>query len=146
MFPRWHFLFGLAFAAIIFIVAPSINLFNFALLFAASFLIDFDHYLAYLIKEKKAGLFGALKYHRELDKAEQIAKQKGKTLPINFHLFHTIEFHALIGILGIVLWNGFFYMFLGMMFHSLLDFADMAYRGRLDRREYFFFNWLKNKF
>ena len=59
-------------------------------------------------------------------------------------MFHTVEFHLLVGLLGLV-WIGFFYIFIGMIFHSLLDVVDLTKRDTFYRREFFFFNWLGKK-
>ena len=60
------------------------------------------------------------------------------------HFFHTIESHIIIGLLGF-LWTGFFYIFIGMIFHSFLDLIWMLKKDRFYEREYFFFNLLRNK-
>ena len=85
-----------------------------------------------------------LKYH---DKEEIIANKefkKGIKRKGDFHLFHTIEFHLLIGLIGMY-FTIFFYIFIGLVFHSLLDVFDMLKRKRIYRREYFFFEWLRRK-
>jgi len=144
MLPRWHILFGAIFTIIIYLVAPWINFYYLFLIFFASFLIDFDHYVYAVQKTKKLSLKNSLEYYkkRRLDEKKDIShgiKRKG-----DFHFFHTVEFHFLIGMFTLIS-PMFFYLFLGMVFHSLLDVIDMLLRGAFHRREFFFFNWLRKK-
>ncbi len=144
MLPKYHVLFGALFTLLIWISSPGINLIYLSLVFFSSFLIDFDHYLASLIKTKKWRINDSLEYHKKLLKKEKEDIARGIRRKTDFHLFHTVEFHAFVGILGIFI-TAFFYIFIGMLFHSLLDVFDLIKRNAFHRREYFFFNWLARK-
>lgn len=144
MFPRWHTLFGGIFTIILWFFVPSINWVYLVLLFLSSFLIDFDHYMASLIKTRRWRLKDSLEYHKEMLAREKEDKRKGIKKKSDFHLFHTIEFHFLIGLLGIF-FASFFYIFIGMTFHSLLDVADLLFKKSLHTREFFFFNWIAKR-
>jgi len=144
MYPRYHILLGATFTLLILFLVPQISPIYLALIFFSSFLIDFDHYVASVIKTKNPRLKESFVYHRKkrIEEKRDIArgiKRKG-----DFHFFHTIEFHVLVGLLGIF-WIGFFYIFIGMIFHSLLDIFSLLQRGSFHRREYFFFNWARKK-
>jgi hypothetical protein len=144
MLPRWHIFLGAVFTLIIWIVAPEIPLLYLALVFLSSFLIDFDHYVSSGLNCGRWRLTNSFEYYRELEKIELREKKKGIKRRGDFHLFHTVEFHVLVGLLSLV-WIGFFYIFIGMFIHSMLDLIDMANRGRIYRREFFFFNWVREK-
>nr|AQS29450.1 hypothetical protein [uncultured archaeon]AQS29478.1 hypothetical protein [uncultured archaeon] len=145
MLPRWHVVLGAIFTSVIWIFAPQVGIFYLLLIFAASFLIDFDHYACFVMKTKKLSLKKSFSYHNKLIKKQREEIKKGiKTKFPDFHLFHTIEFHVLIGLLGL-LWTGFFYIFIGMLFHSLLDVIDLTRGGAMHVREFFFFKWFYNK-
>ncbi len=144
MLPRWHVFWGAVFTAILYFSIPGISLFYLALIFLSSFLIDFDHYLASVMKARTWRLRDSFEYHRKAGIKENKEIKAGIKRKSDFHLFHTVEFHALVGLLGI-LWAGFFYVFIGMIFHSLLDLGYLTYYGKLHRREYFFFNKIANK-
>ncbi|MCH7567795.1 MAG: hypothetical protein IIA87_00045 [Nanoarchaeota archaeon] len=144
MLPKWHILLGGLFTAIIWFFAPETSPIYLTLIFLSSFLIDFDHYLNSFIKNKKLSLPHALKYYEELNKEDERNYKRGIKKKRNFEIFHTIEFHILIAILGF-LWIAFFYIFIGMVFHSLLDLAWLLYKDRFYRREYFLFSWLREK-
>jgi len=135
MLPKWHILFGFVFAYVIYWFT-SINIFEASLIFLSSVLIDFDHYMWYVIKRKDRNLKNAYIY---LKKHRNIVKP--------LMLFHTIEFHIFIGLLSFI-WVGFFYIFIGMGFHSVFDLIELIYEKRIYTREFFFFRYLlsnKNK-
>lgn len=136
MLPRWHIVFGAFFAFVIWLVAPETNKIYLLLVFLSSFLIDTDHYLVAVFRTKKLSFKNSLNYFKILGKMEtkerkQKIKRKGP-----LYVFHTLEFHLFILFLGII-WTGFFYIFLGMIFHSLLDVVWMIKNDRIYRREYF---------
>ncbi|MBS3098803.1 hypothetical protein J4462_01175 [Candidatus Pacearchaeota archaeon] len=141
MYPRSHILFGAIFTLIIWYISPEISPLYLALIFLSSFLIDFDHYLSSVIKTKEYSLKKSFIYHNKKLEEEKREIARGIRKKSDFHLFHTIEFHVLVGLLGLF-WSGFFYIFIGMIFHSLLDVIGLLSRGAFHRREYFFFEWL----
>src|SRR3989344_2279083 len=145
MIPRYHILLGAAFTFLLWLLTPEISYYYLSLIFLSSVFIDLDHYIASLIKTKNPSLRHSLKYHDELIAKHKKDIKKGIRRKFDdFHLFHTIEFHILIGLLG-VFWSGFFYIFIGMMFHSLLDTIDLARKKEIHTREFFFFNWARKK-
>lgn len=145
MLPRWHIIIGAIFTILIWIATPQINFLYILLLFLSTFLIDFDHYLCSALKTKKLGLFHSFEYHKEMQKKQNRDKAKGIRERGDFHLFHTVEFHILVGLLGF-LWIEFFYVFLGMIFHSLLDVYSLLTDKIMYRREFFLTAWLWRKF
>ncbi len=144
MLPRYHIIFGAIFSILIWITAPQLNYVYVILLFLSTFLIDFDHYMCSVLKTKKLGLFHSFKYHEKIKKQELAEKTRGLKQRGDFHLFHTVEFHILVGLLGL-LWIGFFYIFLGMAFHSLLDIYSFLYDKTMYRREFFLTAWIFRK-
>ena len=145
MYPRWHIFWGAIFSAVIWISAPKTNFIYILFVLFSSILMDFDHYLCAVLKTRKLGLFHSFAYHDEMKEIMLEERNKGIREKGDFHLFHTIEFHILVGLLGF-LWIGFFYVFLGMVFHSLLDIVSMLYDDLMYRREFFLVKWLWEKF
>ncbi len=143
MLPKWHVLLGAIFTLLLWAVAPTINPIYLSLVFLSSFLIDFDHYLASALKSKRIlGLRDSFRYHDKKIKEEKADISAGIKKKGDFHLFHTIEFHVFVGLLGI-LFIPLFYIFIGMLFHSLLDVYDGLRKGWLHRREFFLSNWVR---
>lgn len=142
MLPRYHILLGALFALLLWIIFPSISLHYLLIVFLASIFIDIDHYLCALNKTGKLGLFSAFDYHKKQGIEHLKEHNKGIRNKGDFHIFHTIEFHLLILVLGIF-WPAFFFIFIGMLFHSFLDIAYLSRYDFLYRREFLLANWLK---
>lgn len=145
MLPRWHIIYGAIFTLIIWAIFPETNYIYLLATFLSSFLIDFDHYLTSLIQNKKfLTLKESLNYHKIRGKEQEEDKRKGIRKKYDFHLFHTLEFHLFVLIIGFFI-PLFFYIFIGMAFHSLVDIYDGWKRDWLFRREFLFVNWIKKK-
>jgi len=145
MLPRWHILSGLAFTLILWYFFPQTEWYYLAIVFLSAFLIDFDHYMCAVYKTGRISLFNAFKYHDLLKKKGLAEKKRGIRRKGDFHVFHTIEFHALVLLAGFVIHPVFFYVLVGMVFHSLLDVVDLSVNRELYRREFFFVNWAARK-
>ena len=126
MLPKWHIFLGASFSLILFFLFP-INIFQTSLIFLSSFLIDFDHYIWYIFKRRNFGLKNSYNY------LKKDARDLRKLM-----FFHTIEFHIFIGLLGFI-WSGFFYILIGMIFHSLTDLVSLIYEKRLYSRKFSLF-------
>lgn len=144
MIPRWHIILGGIFILLIWILFPQIAWFNLILIFLASFLIDIDHYMCSVLENKSFSLRKALIYYYLLNKKADEELKKGIKKRGNFHVFHTIEFHLFVLVLSLW-WSEFFYIFIGMVFHSFTDAIYMIYKKRLYKREFFLTNWLITK-
>ena len=145
MLPRGHILWGAILTVVFYFIFPEIGAVGLTLIFLSSFLIDFDHYVNSVLNTGKISLSESFWYHERLAKVEEYENKRGIRRKGDFHLFHTLEFHILIGLLGFF-WVGFFYIFVGMVFHSLLDVYSLIRDDKFYRREFFFFNWLRRKF
>ena len=141
MLPRWHIVSGAILALVLYLAVPGIRPLYLCLVFLSTFLIDFDHYMCAVKNTGNLSLFNALEYHEQQHKEHKEHEKKGIKIKGDFHIFHTIEFHILVGLLSF-LWIGFFYVFMGMMLHSILDIVNMTHDNALHRREFFFFHWI----
>ena len=142
MWPRTHILLGLIFSFLIWIVFPTIVWYDILLIFLSSFLIDFDHYMAYVNKTGNWSLFKSLKYHDKVQIIEAQELKKGIKRRGDFHIFHTFEFHLAILAIGLI-FAPFLFIFIGMTFHSVMDIISLKKRRLLHRREFFLTNWIK---
>ena len=145
MLPKTHMLLGLVFSGIVWFLFPAIPGWGILLVFLSSFLIDFDHYVVFVLKQKKMSLNESLKWHDKEDVVQRKEKAAGIRQKGHFHLFHTIEFHGIVWLLGYFLWSGFLYVTIGMIFHSVCDLVYLIQKDYLYRREYLFVNWLRRK-
>ncbi len=145
MLPRWHILLGLLFSLVFWIVFPETHWIYAAIIFLSAFLIDFDHYMNAVFKTGKICLFDAFEYHRRLIKKALADKKREVRKRGDFHIFHTIEFHIFTLVMGFIIHPVFFYILIGMVFHSIVDLISLIWEDGLYRREYFFVRWLARK-
>jgi hypothetical protein len=131
MLPKTHAILGAVFSIIICFIFH-ISFFNAFLIFFASVFIDFDHYIWYVHRKKSFSLKNAY----NLLKKE--SKKKHKPM---LHIFHTLEFMILVFILSFF-WQGFLFIFIGMIFHSALDIGNFIYEGKYSAREHFLIRYL----
>jgi len=122
MLPKFHVFHGVILALVSWYLFPNITLVSAFLLFFGSVFIDFDHYIWYIFVKKDWNLNNAYYYLK--DKSTE-KKQ--------LMLFHTIEFLIFTGLLCFI-WIGFYYILIGMLYHSMLDIVDMR---ELRSREFF---------
>ena len=144
MLPRWHMFWGGLFTVLLLYLAPGLPWYSYVLLFCASVFIDLDHYLTAVLKTGSWRLEDALDYYTVHGKQVQKDQKKGIRKVYHFYIFHTIEFHVLIALLGIW-WQPAFYLFMGLVFHTLLDIFSLLQRDYLYMREFFLSAWLWNK-
>lgn len=142
MLPHWHVISGAAFTALVWVFAPTTPLVYLALVFFSSFLIDIDHYITAVMDTKTLSMREAFKHYEKLTEIDNKNIQKGIYKQGDFHIFHTVEFHLFIFLLGLV-FVPFMYILLGMIFHSLLDFIVMVKIDKVYVREFFLMRWLK---
>ena len=122
----------------IFALIPSIVLFSIdktygIAFFIGAFLIDIDHLIWYLMRYKSLNIKKAYKLHKYRENID---------LDV-LHVFHVWEFWALIAILSLFN-NLFFIMLIGMIYHQIFDFYDLAtHMECIDHRAISFFFWLK---
>ncbi len=144
MLPKWHVLFGAIFSFLIWLIFPSVRGYA-SVIFFASFLIDFDHYFIYVYRKKDLNLKKAYIYFLKLKlKINNLLKQR-KNVKAPLCLFHTVEFLLLILILSFV--NEFvFFIFIGFLFHSLLDIMYLYYEfNTFHPRSFSFILYLINR-
>ncbi len=126
MLVKYHFVLGAIFSILVytlFQITPTQAI----IIFLASFLIDFDHYLIYVIDKKNLSLKKSYKYfsqHKE--KWVKLSKQQKNQYKNYLLIFHGIEFIILLLVLSF-LSNIFLYILIGILFHLFLDYIDIIY-------------------
>ncbi len=124
MLPQTHFVLGIVFVAVIFLIFPSVGIMNATIILAASVLIDIDHYFYYIYKTKKLSLIKAYEWHRGLHKkCKAIPKEKKSEVHFGTCVFHGIEVLMLLFALGFFVSNIFYFIFIGFTFHLITDLA-----------------------
>lgn len=131
MSPRDHVIYGTVAASALY---PSIGT-DAAYFWAASFLIDIDHYLDYVYHNgfTDFSFKKMFAYHNALDRFWHSPEF------LNLEIFHTIEFLAALYLVS--LWSAstaLLSVFLGFVFHSLLDIVYLSGHGVFSIRAYSF--------
>jgi len=144
MLPKYHIILGLVFSIILILIFPQIGILGFLIIFLSSVLIDVDHYLSFAYNKKDFSLSKSYVWHLEQKKLESAKVKKGIREKGFFHPLHTIEFLILLAILSFFSQITFF-IFIGILFHSLNDFIDLVNTDRLYHRWFFLTEYLIKK-
>ena len=130
MYPKYHIFYGLILAGVLYFFF-GFSVFACLIVFLSSFLFDVDHYLNYVFKNRDFSLKKAyvwnVKRGLRWRKFSYSEKQQHK---IAFFMFHGIEFMILLLILA-YFHVFFFWVFLGVLFHMVLDYIDIFYQRDL---------------
>jgi len=127
MLPKTHAIIGLIFSILIYFVFH-IPVFYAALIFLASILIDFDHYLWYVLKNKDYSLNHAYYFFKEKRKKfEKLSGKEKKTYKMPYLIFHVLEFWIVLFLLS-YLNKIFLFILLGIGIHMILDYVEIIYK------------------
>jgi len=122
MITKPHIILGILFVLILALT----NLFTplqLLLILAASILIDADHWLFYVVYKRDFSISSVKKAY---DFCYRLRKIRSSKRPLC--VFHTIEFYLLLALLTFLFPYPFFlYIFIGVLFHLLIDLIDMAF-------------------
>jgi len=130
MFPKYHIITS---ALLSILLYPLFGL-NVIWMFFAGFLIDFDHYIYYVLKFRDLSLKKAYKYFRGYPK-----KRHFKDV---LFIFHTIEFFGLLIILSF--YNDIiFLIFISISLHQILDMILLYKIDAFESRTFSLIMWLK---
>lgn len=131
MSPKDHVIYGTIAAAALY---PSIGT-DAVYFWAASILIDIDHYLDYVYHNN----FTDFSFKRMFDYHNALDRFWHSPEFLNLEVFHTLEFLAALYLVS--LWTAstaLLSVFLGFVFHSLLDVVFLAGHGVITIRAYSF--------
>ncbi|MBS3150011.1 hypothetical protein J4455_04985 [Candidatus Woesearchaeota archaeon] len=126
MLPKYHFYIGLITSIVVYFISGFTNA---LLFFIGSFLIDTDHYIAFVFKEKNWSLMKSYFYWKYLNYPYD-----------ELMIFHTIEIWILLLIIGLLI-NPVLFMLAGMLYHELFDIYDMHKRKLFNARAISLFAW-----
>lgn len=133
MEPIDHFLFGLIFSAILYLLFPGIGLIGALIVLVFSVAGDVDHYIYFIAKTKNHNLKKAYRYFLKVsdDKANKEEVESIKKSYLFF--FHTFEFIAMVVFMSFI-YNPLFYAAIGLLFHLFLDYVDLKKSNNLDMK------------
>ena len=124
MLPKYHIIIG-AIASITIFFLFNLTLMQTLVIFLSSILIDIDHYLLFIIKEKNLSLKKAYNWFYERRKKWlTISKQEKEKYKRPFFILHGIEFWLLLSILANYI-NLIWFILIGISIHMILDFIEI---------------------
>jgi hypothetical protein len=127
MLPKWHVLIGFVISYIL-VYFFNLSLLAGAVIFLSSWLlVDFDHYLLYVIKNNDFDLSRAyLFFLQKRQSYIRLSQIKRKEFKKSILIFHGIEFWAILVILSF--FNKIFlFVLIGIFIHMLFDWIDLYY-------------------
>jgi len=126
MLPKYHMAIGAIVTSTIYIIYP-LTLIQAAIIFLSSFLIDVDHYMLYVVKNKDFSLRNARRYffsHRK--RWLKLSVGERKNYKRHLFIFHGIELW-----IPLVLLANYFpliwFVLTGLAIHIFLDYIDYYY-------------------
>jgi hypothetical protein len=127
MKPLSHFIFGIIFSLLLFLIFPKMGLLGFLLIVFSSVLIDFDHYVYYVLRKKDFSLKNAYNWFIQNEqKYLSLSSSERKQIYPSLCLIHTFEFLILFALL-IFYSHVFLFILTGFIFHLFLDFVYAVY-------------------
>ena len=123
MLPKTHFILGLIFVVVLyFFFSPIISFSSLIIIFLSSILIDIDHYIYHIVKNKNWNLFQGYKWYiKNIKRVRGMTKEQRKKTYIGFYFLHGIEILIALFLLGEYLSPVFTYILIGFVFHLVMD-------------------------
>lgn len=134
MLPQSHFILGLI-GSLVLYFGFDVSLLYVIVFLVASVGIDVDHYLYYVWRKKDWSLKNAVvwfMYKKRIMDAMDFRDRKN--FYKGFCFLHGIEFIVLFGLLGFFVWDIFYFVGLGFLFHLILDYIrQVKNKDRFDK-------------
>lgn len=145
MLPKTHVILGAAYSLFVYILY-NITIIEAFLIFFASVLIDFDHYLWYIYRKKSLNLKKAYFWFKEKRKIWiKLSEKEREKYKRPYLIFHSIEFWIFLVILSFVN-KLFLFILIGILFHMIFDYIEII---NIKEKIYFKFSliwiFIKNK-
>ncbi len=119
MLPSRHFFVGLVFGIILF---PYVGFLGAVLIWFSSFLMDFDHYIWYVLVKRDFNLKNAYKWHiLKRDKMQKLSVKERKKHKNEILFFHGFEVVLIVYLLS-YFWQPFVFVAIGMIIHLIVDY------------------------
>jgi len=146
MLVKYHIFFGFILSLILYLIFPSINIIGAGIIFLSSFLIDFDHYVYYVLNKKDISLRKAVNYFLMKRKnLRKMSAKKRKKFYSGFCFLHGIESLIILFVAGIFISKYFILIFIGFAFHLFLDIIEEINNNSRIDKIFAIYDWFKFK-
>ena len=134
MLPQYHLLGGLAVSLFLYfgLDVPVLGCFVFLV---ATVGIDVDHYLYYVYRKKDWSLRNSVSWFmKKRNILKGVDAKMRREFYTGFCFLHGVEVLGLVWLLGFFVWDIFYFVAMGILFHLILDHIDQAIlKGRFDK-------------
>lgn len=131
MLPKIHFIAGIFFIFLLYLLFPQISLIGLLIILLSSILIDADHYIYYILKKRDLNLVKCYNWYiLHLKKTLSLPMKERKKIYSGFYLFHGIEWILLLFLLGTYVHPFFAFVSAGFLFHWIIDIPHEVYVKR----------------
>lgn len=126
MLPKIHAFFAAILSILIFFIF-NISYFQTIIIFLSSILIDFDHYLWFVINKKSYNLKKAFNwFSNKREFFYKYSSKKFQKYKKSVLIFHGIEFLIPLFLLA-YFYDIFLFVLIGVIFHLILDYVEIIY-------------------
>lgn len=145
MLPKQHALVGIVVGFLAWLIF-SIPWYGVLIIFLSSFLIDVDHYLLFVYKEKDFSVKNSYELGKKINKKwKSLGYKEKREYKCPIFILHGIEFWIILVLLSFV-HNIFFWIFIGITIHMIIDLIELVqYRDPLYFKFSQIFNLIFNK-
>jgi hypothetical protein len=135
MLPNAHIIFGAFFTILLHFAFPEVSYFYLGIVFLSSVLIDGDHYIYYIFKNKKINPLKAIRWHKEhMKKTFSLPMSERKKIYTGFYFLHGIEWILILALLGRFVFPPLTYVSIGFLFHFALDTpSEFLFKGTIHK-------------
>jgi hypothetical protein len=124
MLPKTHFFSGII-IGFVFLLFGNFSVVEISIFLAATVLIDFDHYLYFVIRKKSFNLKKAYIYFKEKTRnLRLLSKKERQSFTTGVYVFHDIEALGIVFLFSKIISPYFLFVFLGMLLHLILDWIE----------------------
>ncbi|PIN88433.1 hypothetical protein COU61_04925 [Candidatus Pacearchaeota archaeon CG10_big_fil_rev_8_21_14_0_10_35_13] len=134
MLPRYHIIYGFFFSLLLLLLFPQLSPLDGLIILLSTILIDFDHYLVGVFRNKNLSLSKAFKMFDYMREHYGLNHRRDIKTPIMF--LHLGEVQLLLLFLSFF-YTPLFLVLIGFLFHLLLDFIEAVRLGVIPQRDYF---------
>ncbi|MBT4135713.1 hypothetical protein HOD75_04245 [archaeon] len=124
MLPKKHIILGLVFTIIFYYIFDT-TILQTTLIFLSTFLIDFDHYLWFIINKKDPNLKNAITWFKQKrEKWIHLSHKEKQNYKIPLIVFHGLEFWIVLYIISLK-YPLLAFSLIGISFHMVLDWIEL---------------------
>jgi len=139
MLPQYHFVYGLIVSLVMYF-GFDVGILGCLVFLIATVGIDVDHYLYYVYRKRDWSLRRAVGWFMgKRDVMMKMSRKRRSGFYGGFYFLHGLEILLAVFLVGYFVWDLFYFVALGFLFHLILDWIDQILK--IDRFDKYFVVW-----